>query len=733
MNAKPEKKQEEANIHDFLLTIQKRLWVLFAIVIGVVTLTAFWNFKANPVYRGTSKILVTPDNPKVLNFEEVLGRDLHTTEYFSTQQNLMKSRTLVRRLVKALDLSQKKGFGLPYDKKESNLLNLILSALQQLIEPSKSLRKEGPKKSSVSSENRAVDAVLGRLSVIPVRRTSIVTLSFEDRDPVVAAKIANELSKLYLDMNLEFRFSTTKSASKFLELEISKVRKALVESDLALQRYMEKYNIVSLEDRQNIVTRKLIDLNSEVTKARTNRIDVALIAKRIMLTNGNPVELSALPEVGDDSVIQGMKKEYLNLLREQSDIFKRYKIRHPKVLRHNSKVRMMKTKMGEYILEKSKNILNRHKVAKERENLLSKLLNVQKGEALRLNRLSIQFDALKRETDSNRVLYEEMLKRTKETGMMEGLKASNIRIMDVAEVPTSPVRPRVTRNIFISFAVSFGFGMIFIFILEHMDSRFRKPAEIEAVVNSPVLGTLPEVKFKFWERRKRKDVLNKNLLVQTSESFHEIQTMSLFRLGSDYKVVQVTSCIPSEGKTFVTANLGLEFVKANKKILLVDGDIHRVGLREWFDIPASPGILDVMYNGVSVNDAIYKVSDENLSVMPSGGSRKVSERILEVGKFQELINSVRDGYDFIFVDTPPILIVSDPLVWASCVDSVFFVVNVKKAKVNMLRQGIEKLSDIDVPISGVVVNKINKQHNYYYYGYFNKYDYYKRPKRGRRA
>ena len=119
--------------------------------------------------------------------------------------------------------------------------------------------------------------------------------------------------------------------------------------------------------------------------------------------------------------------------------------------------------------------------------------------------------------------------------------------------------------------------------------------------------------------------------------------------------------------------------------------------------------------------------------MPSGGSRKVSERILEAGKFQELINSVRDGYDFIFVDTPPILIVSDPLVWASCVDSVFFVVNVKKAKVNMLRQGIEKLSDIDVPILGVVVNKINKQHNYYYYGYFNKYDYYKRPKRGRRA
>ena len=454
---------------------------------------------------------------------------------------------------------------------------------------------------------------------------------------------------------------------------------------------------------------------------------VEVLSKRVQQANGDVEALTSLPDVIENPVLQKLKGEYITLLREFSDLSKRYKDQHPRLVRLNSQIQTTKKKLDDVTREISKNILTRFQVAAAREKSLSQSLEEQKQEALQLNRLGIQYHVLKREADTNQKLYENMLTRSKETDLLEGLKTTNIRIVDRAKVPNAPERPRTRRNIFIAMVGSLLCGVLFVFFLDHLDTRIRAPEEAEAIIGAPLLGVVPALGKKLGlalHLSSGKESTDRILM----EHFRELRAMVVFRLGTGCKVIQVTSCLPREGKTFVTANLALALSNSGKKVLVIDGDFHRAGIQQVFRIRGNPGLVHVLIGEAELADAIRPIAKMPLKVLPAGRMRGTSSGFFESANFRSVIDRLRADFDYIVVDSPPVLAVSDPLIWSQCVDGVLFVVDVQQVTIDMLRQSVSKLKELEVSILGVVMNRLAKHHNYYYYGYSQKYDYYRKMK-----
>lgn len=714
----------------YLKIVWRYIWMIVGIFVVVVSIVTIWNIKAIPVYRASVKILIEPDNPNIVAFEEVRGGNLQLSEYYATQVNLIKSRSLAYRVVKKLNLANKRNYGYVWEgdrnlieKTLSNAINLLRDFIRGHIEGRRAKVGRLYKKENYTQEEKAVNIVLGRLSVAPINRTRLVIIHYEDEDPRLAAKVANTLSNQFSSMNLENRKKATEAASNWLSNEIKKVRQNLERSDRALQSYKEKFNLVSLEDRQNIIVQKLKEISSAVTLGRTKRIARETLAEKVKQANGNIESLSSMPDVIDSPVIQAWKLQHQSLIREQSDMFKRYKRQHPKLVRLTAKVKTIEKKLREEIKHIAKNIIIKYQVAKSNEESLLKALGKQKEEALKLDSLKIKYDALKRDEETNRNVYERILQRTKETDLLEGLRNKNIRIVDKAEIPKEHVRPRRIFNILASMAASSFMGLVFAFFLDAIDNRVRSVDMAEKLIKKPVIGVIPTLHKNLFARKGElifKDQKDRVAI----ENFRQICTMTIFKFSGDNKVLQVTSSIPREGKTFISSNLSIALVKSDKKVLLIDGDFYRSTICDTFNINSYPGIIDYLLGEETDFEKLIQKHESFLDIIPSGDHKNLSTMLFESHDIKSFIEPLRNIYDYIIIDTPPILSVNDTLVWSQNVDGVLFVVDVLQTNTKMVKQSIDKFNEADIPIFGVILNRMTKSNDYYYYGYITKGKYY---------
>ncbi len=726
--------EKSRHILEYLSIIRKRIWVVVAMFVVVVSLSVLWNVKATPMYQATVQILIEPVNPRVVAFDEIADQNFgHSRygDYYATQYKLLRGNTLARQTVRALNLTQEGSFGLrrngsgPFSSLDHVLSDSAAWALRYargLGEPFLDMSQADSGRPSISPEDIAVKRILEGLDIEPVKGTRLVKVHYESQDPAVAVKIANKLSELYLEMNLRLRFDMNQNASKWLENEIESTRKALMVSEQKLQRYKEKFNLVSLEDRQNIVTQKLKELNSTYTKARTETLGIEVLVRKIRSINGDAGSLDSLPIVMDNPVLQGLRATHIALQREHSDLSKRYKSGHPKLIRLNSRLRLMEKKIKSEIRKLTDNILARYQVARAREMSLKKSLENQKKESLQLNRLAISFRSLKRGVDTNQEIYLELLKRSKETGLMGKLRTSNIRIVEKAKLPTNPVRPRRMRNIVFAMSASLFFGIVLTFFVDHLDRRLRTPEDAGSISGAPLLGVIPDLNHKLSAKGNSLLMRDNDTTILGNQSFREAGIMAASRLGETPKVILVTSCLPGEGKTFVASNLALTMSKTGKtgsRVLLIEGDLHRPGFGEMFGNIPSGGLSQVLRGNADMGEAIRRFPHSTLGILPAGNVVGEPSTLLIQSGLVKLIEPMKAHFDYIFIDTPPLLSVSDPLVWSSCADGAFLVVDMKQVKPEMLQKAVSKLRSLDVPVLGTIPNRVSGAGDYYYGGYDN--------------
>jgi len=597
--------------------------------------------------------------------------------------------------------------------------------------------KISPDGSETVNDNRLVSAFLGRVTVSPIRNSRLVDVSVEARDPVMAAEMTNALVKAYINRNLEIKLDATKDAVKWLGERISDERKKVEDAEQELLRYKQEMEIITdfSSDAEKITAQKLATLNQQVVEAQAQRVEAETRYLQALSVENNPDMLDSIPEVLENDLVKEIKKMEVNLYNRMSELSKKYGRNHPRMVAIESELTDLRKRKATETKRVINFLKNKYKLAVAREETLKKALEEQKAESLEMNKKAILYGVLQRQAEGARNMYELLVRRFKETSLTEEMKTGNIRIIDKAEIPRSPIKPKKKMNLMLAMMIGLAGGIGLAFFFEYLDNTIKFPDEIKQFLHIPYLGHVPA------HTPSRKGTAPENDLVvlkspksSISESFRGIRT-SIILSSPDKapKVILVTSAGLAEGKTFTSVNLAVVMANSGSKVLLMDCDMRRPRLHKIFGIDKNKGISGVISESYSIKDAIITSEVENLQILPSGPLPPNPAELLGSKKMARLISGLRSVYDRVIIDTPPITAVTDSVVLSSMVDAVALVVRTNETPRQLIQNGVEQLKNVNANIIGAILNGVNAgRDSYYYYQYY--YYYYgedaKREKRG---
>jgi capsular exopolysaccharide synthesis family protein len=714
---------KKAGLKEYWWILRKRKWTLITFLTIMVTVVTIGSFKMKPVYRATTQLLIERENPNILSFEEVMTLDTSNTDYYQTQYKILKSRSLAKRVIKELNLADYPEFSA---KDQHGLMVSFKEWLKRWL-PARN------RDAVTDAHSRLVDEFLERIIVVPVRNSRLVDVSAEAEDPVLAAKMANTLVQKYIDQNMETNLFASREAVKWLMNRIEELRRKVEESELALQKYKEENNIVSLEKRQNIVLQKLSELNSKVIEAKTHRIELETMYNQLSQLSEKPEMIESMPAVINNELIRKVKVEYVELEREYSELSKRYKPKHPKMVRLESQLKLLKEKIAAEVNKIANSIKIEYEVAKSREDSLNASLEVLKKEALAVNQKGIKYGVLQREAESNKEMYNILLKRLKETNLTGGLRSSNIRVVDKAEVPLEPVRPKIKLNILLSVVLGLVLGTGLVFFFEYLDNTVKTADDIERFVKLPLLGSIPVIK--------NKDGIQPETITLSapkstiSEAYRTVRTGVIFS-STDHqqRSLVVTSAEPKEGKTVTACNLAITMAQAGNRVLLVDADMRKPRIHKVFGVDNSVGLSSLLVGQAKLNQVVQKSSVPNLMVLPCGPIPPNPSELLGSEQMKKLLASLEKEFDRIVLDSPPTMAVADSTILSNLADQLMLVVSSGRTSREVVLRCKQILGDNQSQLLGVVLNNFNVKHRDYYYSkyYYYNYHYAEDEPKGRR-
>ena len=436
-----------APLVDHLRVIYKRRWTALVSFALVVLISTAYIFTATPIYEARVQILIEKESTNIVDFKQAFEQNQTTDDYYQTQYKILQSRALARRTMDKLKLWSNPAVTTPPAPRTlRSVLSGGVRTLSALVTGAPRAEAAVPL-SETRAESMAVDGFLGQLAVVPVKSSRLVDLRYTSPNPALAAEIANALAKTYIEQSLEFKFLASKEASDWLGERLAEQRVKVEASEIALQRYREETEAVSLEDRQNIVVQKLGDLNTAVTRAKTERIQKEAEYRQIVAVQDDRNALDTIPAVLSNSYIQQQKAAVAELQREQSQLSDNLGPNHPDMRKLTTAIQQAQLRLQAETAKIVQAISNDYRAALAQERSLVAALDQQKQEAMDLNRKGIDYGALRRDAATNSQIFDSLLQRAKETGISGELRTSNIRIIDGAEPPTLPAYPNKTQEL----------------------------------------------------------------------------------------------------------------------------------------------------------------------------------------------------------------------------------------------------------------------------------------------
>ncbi|MFN2446308.1 MAG: GumC family protein [Vicinamibacterales bacterium] len=731
---------------DYVRVLSKRRWTALPVFLLVVGYAAFTMLTAVPEYEARVQLLIEAENPNVLTFKEVIEQDRASNQYYETQYTILHSRALAKKALEKLDMWDHPQFAgtlpTPFSL-VSTLTNWVASAInaaQRLVAPERAgpAQPEQPGAGETAAQARAIDAFLGSLSVNPVRNSQLIDLSFRSPDPPLTALAANALAQAYIEQNLEFKFMASKEASDWLGQKLTEQGKQVEASENELQKYREQTDAVVIGDRDNIVTQKLGDLNAAVTRAKTERIGKETLYNQLRSIEKDERALDTFPAIQANGFIQQLKSQLADLERQKAQLSERLADRHPEMIKLQSAMETAESKLRAETGKVVQAIRNEYLAAQEQERSLMAALDAQKREALSQNRTAIKYEALERVATSNRQIFESLLQRAKETGISGELRTSNVRVVDAADTPTVPVGPRRARNMLFALFAGSILAVGLAFFVEYLDNRIKSSEEIKAW-GLPCLGLIPASASRgFFEDLLRggKDsgsstpLLTNGVPPHFGESFRALRTQLLFSSPEETGgSLVVTSTGPHEGKTCVASNLAISLAQASRGVLLIDADMRQPRVHKVFNQPLAPGLSNVIQEGTQPSGVVRQTEVPSLWLLSAGDLPSNPAELLASRRFKDLLSSAMQRFDWVVIDTPPVMAVTDACVVAHVASAVLFVVGSEMTSRHTAAAALEQLSAVNSKFVGAVLNMVKLDRNRYYYShyYHRKYrDYYER-------
>lgn len=717
---------DEIHLLDFARILHKRRWTAFATFVLVFGTVAIQTFTATPLYTARTQILIENETPNVVQFQEVIENRM-TLDYYQTQYRILQSRALARRTLEAEKLWEHPLFAGGGGRRSGVSLNPIAWAgytvglVRGLFASEETPASEAPDAAESVAQSRAIDALLGRLTVTPVRSSRLVDVSFRSPEPALSSRVANALARQYIEQNLEFRFLATKEATEFLNERTAEQRQVLEQSEQALQRYREQTGAVAFEDRQNIVVQRLADLNAAVTRARTDRIQKESIYNQIRTIQSNRAAVDTFPAILSNTFIQQLKIQINELQRQRAQMAEKLGDRHPDMVKVQTAIDTTQARIDAEVEKVVQALRNDYEAALANERSLQASLNQQRGEAQELNRAAIQYGALQRDATSNQTMFAGLLERARETDISGELRTSNIRIVDSAETPRRPSSPNTMRNLSIGLLGGLLFGVGLAFFFEYLDNRIKQPEEIKTQLGLPFLGMVPLFS--------PKDITGPPLIGngvphEFSEAFRTIRTNIMFSSADDgAKSIVVTSTGPGEGKSVVSANIAMSLAMSGQRVLLIDADMRRPKAHELFGVAPEPGLSNVMVGDAKASDAVKRTLTPNLWLLAAGKHPPNPAELLGSKRFKDFVTSLGEHFEWVIIDSPPVMAVADASIVAHHATGAVFVVGAEMTNRSTAKSALEQLDVAKAKYVGGILNRVDVQGNSYYYSRYYRREY----------
>ena len=707
--------EAETHLLDYLRIVYKRRWTVLTAFVVVFGWMFIYTSTEVPLYTARVQLLIENDNPNVVKFDDVYEPNKLTNDYYQTQYKILQSRLIARRTLEAGQLWKHPALVGPAVKATPGYGDYLRTALQSVwvFSPVAAGASEAPDPGETSDQTAAVDAFLRSVTVTPVRNSRLVDVSFKSPDPQFASTAANSIAKQYIEQSLEFRFLATKEATAFLNARTAEQRQAVEQSEHALQQYRERTGAMAIEDRQNIVVQRLADLNAAVTKARTERIEKQSMHDQIQKIQNDRAALDTFPAVLNNTFIQQLKVQLNELQRQKAQLGERLGARHPDMTRLQSAIDSTEARFTTEVQKVVQAFRNDYLAAQANERALQASLDQQRGEAQELNRAAVQYGVLQRDAATDQTMFAGLLQRSRETGIAGELRTSNIRVVDPAEVPRAPSSPDLRRNFRVALLGGLLFAVGLAFCFEYLDSRIKEPDELKKVLGLSFLGMVPAFKPK---EMIGPPLMGSGMPSDFCEAFRSIRSNLLFAsAAAGPKTVVVTSTGPGEGKTVVSTNIALSLAQSGARVLLIDADMRRPKAHECFGLKREPGLSNMLVGKAKASEAVRRTLKPNLWLLPCGKLPPNPAELLGSAKFQEFLVSLNEHFDWVIIDSPPVMAVTDAGVLAHSVMGVVFVVGSEMTNKWTARNALEQLDAARPNYLGAVLNKVDVRKNPYFY------------------
>jgi capsular exopolysaccharide synthesis family protein len=682
-----------------ILLLHRYAWTIAACTLIATSLSLLWAARQPRLYRATAKVAIYRDNPAGVSLDkDVTPQTSDVDEYsvsLETQLHILQSRTLALGVVRKLGLARDPEFA-GQSQLETNQ-----------ISPAKD-------QSATKAESAATDVMLLDLSVHPIKDTRVVEVSFTGPKPELDSKIVNTLVDGFIEDSIRSRYEAATRAAEFLSGQLADLRAKVEESQEKLVAYERAHNIVGIDEKQNVVTTKLEDLNKQLTLAEADRIDKESLYQTIVAGS-----LDQIPDGKSGEALQNLRLREAELKNEYAQTNTTYGPNYPKVLELTNRIKAMEASIQAELKRLAERTHAEYLASVRREQKLREAFNSQKVEANRLSESAIQYGLLKREVDSNRQLYDNLQQRMKEAGVAAGLRSSNIRVIDAAEPPSSPVSPNLPKSGSIGLFLGFLAGAAIIGVREGMNRSLRDIDEVESFTAMPALAVIP---LREWHKRVDGE-FDAVCLTQprsaVAEAYRALGTSIM--LGSPrLKTLLVTSSLPGEGKTVTAINSALVLAQQGKRVLLVDADLRKPTLHRGFGLANELGLSSLLLGSSSEAKSIIQHEQmPSLFVLSAGAAQPMAAELLGSSRMRDLMTSWRTQYDYVLLDTPPILAVTDAVRLSRMADSALLITRLRQTPRDALARTCDILNQERIPVLGIVVNGVNpRSPGSYYYGYY---------------
>jgi succinoglycan biosynthesis transport protein ExoP len=716
----PPQEEKEVHLRDYWKVIQKRRWIVIAFFIIVLIATAVGTFAMKPIYRGTATIQINKENPQIVDFKEIFAVNTTDLDYYQTQYKILESRTLARRVIQTLKLSEHPEFQpepeTPFQKWKSNLRASLLG----------SFGSRGKEASENGGETFLINRFLTQLKIEPIRNSRLVKIHFDSNSPQLSTQVSNSLAAAYIQHNLEARFVSTEQAKEWLTRQIEDLKAKVERADENLQEFGSRHDIISLEEKENVTMQRLTELNEALTKAEAERM-----AKEALYKQTGDRNFDSLPSILENRLVQDLKQTYIQLEAQYMRLSETFKPEYPEMVRLQNQMETLQKRLGSEIEKIILGIKGDYESSLRREALLREAFQQQKAKALEMKEKAIQYNILKREADTNRELYKGLLMRMKEAGVSAGITASNIQIVDPAELPTHPYKPNKKLNLLLAAVVGLFLGVGLAFFFEYLDNTIKTPEDLEQWVRLPSFGMVPEIS-NGRRRRLEKGASYPVELVtfghpksMLSEAYRSIRTSILLSSPEKPpKKITITSPNPSEGKTTTVINTAIALSQTGAQVIIVDGDMRKPKVHKIFDYENGMGLSNFLSGHGDLESIVKKSRVPNLFYIPSGPIPPNPSELLGSNLFKNMLASLEARFDHILLDSPPVLGFADAIILSTCVNGVILTVLGGKTPRETLQRAKEALQQTHTKILGVVINRVDirrSDYGYYYYRYHSYY------------